>query len=335
MFIRKFRRSVRVRVLVLFGLSTLFFLAGPTLGIAEDYPNKPINIYLGFPPGGAGGISAQIFADCAKKYLPRPQPILLNYKPGAAHAVAADFFLKQPPDGYSLFWLLPDLMVKLAKDAKSLSFTIEEIIPIGILGASPSVITVKKESPYRTLDDFLDDAKKNPGKISYASSGIGSFTHMVAEVFQMRTGTKLNQIPFAGAAHATTAVLGGHVDCYLGASVAANGAHIKPGGGLRVLTVFAKERWPEFPDVPTCMEKGYNIEHSVWYSLAAAKGTPQSILDVLQKVFKKTADDPQVKETLIQMMYKPLNLGMEESEKKLKEEFKLAKEIFEKLGMVQ
>ena len=304
-------------------------------GIAQDYPARPITIYLGFPPGGAGGISAQIFADCAKKYLPKPQPILLNYKPGAAHAVAADFVLKQTPDGYSLYWLLPDLMVKVAKDAKTLSFGFDDFIPIGILGASPSVITVKKESSYRTLEDFIDDAKKNPGKISYASSGIGSFTHMVAEVFQMRTGTKMNQIPFAGAAQATTAVLGGHVACWLGGSIAANGAHIKPGGGLRVLTIFARERWSEFPDVPTCFEKGYNIEHSVWYSLAAAKGTPKPILDILQQVFKQTADDAQVKETLTQMGYKPLNLGMEEAGKKVKEEFELAKEVFKRLGMTQ
>jgi tripartite-type tricarboxylate transporter receptor subunit TctC len=323
------------RIWVLWCATVLCFLAGPTVGIAQDYPTKPITIYLGFPPGGAGGISAQIFADCARRYLPKPQPILLNYKPGAAHAVAADFVLKQPADGYSLYWLLPDLMVKVAKDAKTLSFGFEDLIPIGILGASPCAITVRKDSPYKTLQDFIDDAKKNPGKISYASSGIGSFTHLVAEVFQMRTGTKMNQIPFAGASQVTTAVLGGHVPSWIGGSIAANGAHLKPEGGLRVLTVFAKERWPEFPDVPTCIESGYNIEYSVWYSLAAAKETPKPILDALQQVFKQTADDPQVKENLIQMNYRPMNLGMEEAGKKVKEDFEVAKEVFKKLGMTQ
>lgn len=335
MFTRRFKRSNGIKRWVLLCIVGFLSLVGFTLGIAEDYPAKPITIYLGFPPGGAGGISAQIFADCAKKYLPRPQPIMLNYKPGAAHAVAADYVLKQPADGYSLYWLLPDLMVKLAKDAKSLSFTREDFVPIGILGESPCAITVRKDSPYRSLQDFVEDAKKNPGKIAYASSGIGSFTHMVAEVFQMRAGLTLNQIPFAGAAHVTTAVLGGHVSSWIGGSIAANGAHIRPGGGLRVLTVFAKERWPEFPDIPTCMESGYNIENSVWYALAVPKATPPSVIDILQKVFKKTADDPQVKETLIQMAYKPLNLSMEESEKKVKEDFEVAREIFKKLGLAQ
>jgi tripartite-type tricarboxylate transporter receptor subunit TctC len=326
----------RIATLVFLGLASLLFLVGSALGAAGDYPARPITINVGFPPGSGAGNGAQIFADHAKKYLPKPQPILVNFKPGAASAISADYVLKQPADGYNLLWILPDLMVKLAKDGSELSFKKEDFVFIGAIGMSPCLMTVNKEkSPYKRLEDFIADAKKNPGKLSYSSAGIGSGNHLTAEILQMRSGIKLNHVPFAGGAKATAALLGGHVDCFIGGSVAAHGAHIKPGGGLRVLTVFARDRWPEFPDVPTIFESGYDIDRSVWFSFAAPRRTSQEVLEVLLKVFKQTMGDPEVKSALIKMGYMPMDLGPEEMKKKADEEYDVAKEVFTKLGLVK
>jgi len=332
---RQWRRNNGLWTFMLLGLSVLFFLVVPFLGAAQDYPTRPITINVGFPPGSGAGIGSQLFADHAKKYLLKPQPILINYKPGAASAIAADFVLKQPTDGYNLLWVLPDLMAKLVKDGDQLSFKKEDFAYIGTIGVSPCLVTVNKEGPYKKFEDLVDAAKKNPGKLSYGSAGIASGNHLTAEIFQMRCGIKLNHVPFAGGAQAITALLGGHVDCFIGGSVAAHSTHIKPGGGLRVLTVFASERWPEFPEVPTCLEKGYDIERTVWFSLAAAKGTSQTTLDFWQKVFRQTVGDPEMKTALMKMGYLPTNWGPEESKKKADEEFEVAREIFMKLGLLK
>ena len=185
-----FAKSNGVGALIFFGMVVLFFLLGFSTGAAQDYPSKPINIVLGSTPGAAGGISAQIFAEGAKKYLSKSQPILLNYKPGAAGAMAADYVLKQSPDGYNLLWVVQDLLVKLAKDAHNILLK-EDFIPIGIIGASPPILTVNREkSPIEKFEDFVSYAKKNPGKLTCGVVGIGSGTHLTGELLQTRSGIK-------------------------------------------------------------------------------------------------------------------------------------------------
>ena len=148
----------------------------------------------------------------------------------------------------------------------------------------------------------------------------------------MRCGIKLNHIPFSGGGPAVTALLGGHIDCYVG-SVTTVGPHINPEGGLRILTVFGRERLSYLPDVPTCFEKGYDIDRGSFYYLAAPKGTPRTVLEILAKVLKKTADDPQAKEALVKLGYIPLNLGQEETVKQVRQEFEVAGKIFKRLGL--
>ncbi|MEI9479924.1 MAG: tripartite tricarboxylate transporter substrate binding protein [Deltaproteobacteria bacterium] len=335
MYSRRLSQRQMINVFILTGLSLVFLIAGVAPGAAQDYPSRPITINVGFPPGSGAGNGAQIFANYARKYLPKPQPILINFKPGAASAVAADYVVKQPADGYNLLWVLPDLITKLVKDGHQLSFKKEDFSFIGTLGISPCLVTVRMDSPFKKLEDLIDYAKKNPDKVTYGSAGIASGNHLTAEILQMRCGIKLNHVPFAGGAQGITALLGGHIDCFIGGSVAALGTHILPGGGLRVLTVFAQQRWPELPDAPTCKEKGYDIQRTVWFTLAVPKGTPREIVDVWLEVFKKTMDDPEVKSALTKMGYKAVNFGPEETKKEIDEEFDVAREVFKKLGMIQ
>jgi tripartite-type tricarboxylate transporter receptor subunit TctC len=306
-------------------------LVGRTVDAAEDYPRRPINIWVGNPPGAGAGNTGMIFAEGAKKYLPRPQPILMNYKPGAAQALATEYVLNQPRDGYNLLWLSQDIVAKMAMDADQLHFSRKDLIFIGLIATAPSLLVVNKEkSPFKTFEEFLNYAKKNPDKLSYGSSGVGSGVHLNGEILQLRCGIKLNHIPFAGGAGYTTAILGGHLDCVVGNI--GNVAEHMTAGLLRGLAVFAKERIAEFPEIPTIFEKGYKVDRGVWYFLVAGKDTPQPVVDILREVFRKTADDPQVKAAITKLRFIPLNLGAEETEKKFNTEFDESVEVLRKPG---
>lgn len=330
MFILKCWRKDFAGLTAIFVLSTLCFLGDSLFAATADYPVRPIYINSASPPGAAAGISGQIFSEGVKKYLPNPQPIVINYKPGAAGAIGAEYVLKQPLDGYNLYWASPDFLVKLAREAQMLHFTKEDFIFLGGFAANLHMLIVKKDAPFKTLADYIDQAKKNPGKVSYSTSGVGGVTHLTAEIFQRRAGIRLNNIPFSGGAEAMAACLGGHVDSNFGTPATA-GDNIKPGGGLRVLAIFSNERSPEFPDVPTALEKGYNVDHSSFYFLAAPKGIPKTALDVLLTVCKKAADDPEVKATLSRAGYTPLNWDSREMQKRANEEMEFAKEFFKDL----
>ena len=335
MIIRQIKRQSMVKLFVLLGLNALFLLTGVTPGVSEDYPTKPIIVNVGYPPGGSAGISAQIFADGAKQYLPNPQPILVNFKPGAGTAVAADYVLKQPADGYNLYWFQIDLIDKLAKDGQQMSIKLEDFIQIGTFVLTPFVAPVSKEKcPFEQIEDFIDYAKKHPGELSYGTSGVGTSAHLTAEIFQMRCGIKLNQVPFQGAAQSVVAVLGGHINTVF-TTPASIISHTQPGGGLRALVVLGRrERWPDFPDVKTCLEMGYAVDRSFWRSLAAPKGTPPTILKILQETLEKTTNDPKVRANISKLGYMPVNWGPEETEKKTREEFDVAREVFKKVGLL-
>jgi tripartite-type tricarboxylate transporter receptor subunit TctC len=334
MFTRKIEPHRMAWTWVVMGLIAWLVLGVPRVATAQEYPNRPITIHVGFPPGALSGLVVQTSAEGLKKYLPKPQAVLVNYKPGASGAIAADYVLKQPADGYNLFSFPVDLCVKMAKDGPALHFNLEDFVHLGTSGSSPTCILVSKEGPYKTFDDFMAAAKKDPGKISYGTPGIASLIHLVGEVFQLRCGVKLNHIPFSGGGPAITAVLGGHVDCYLG-SIAAAGSHVRPGGGLKILAVFARERDPDFPDVPTCFEKGYDVDQVTWHGLTVAKGTPQPVIDLLRRTFKKASEDPMVKEALTKVGYMPVNWTFDEVERKARQEYELAREIFKRVGLVQ
>ena len=331
---QKFEQRDRIGVLVLLALSALSFVMAPIPGAAQDYPNKPITVFVGYPAGSSTAIGANIFVEVAKKYLPKSQIILLEPKPGAAQAVAADLIAKEPADGYKLLWTDVGLITKIAMDGSLLHFNLDSFAYIGAMGYSASVVAVNKEGPFKTIENYIDYAKKNPGKVSIGHAGIGSGAHVGIEQMQNECRIKLNLIPFT-AAQIPAALLGGHVDS-ANSAVANLGDHIKPGGGLRALAIMSRERWTEeLPDVPTFLEKGYNLDRSSWQFLVVRKGTPQPVLNILQQVLKKTADDPQAREANKRAKFIHSYMGAEETEKKVKESFKVNYDILKSVGLAK
>ncbi len=319
--------------LIFLGFLTLFFLTGYAFAAGEDYPNKPVTINIGYAPGAAAGVGATIFSDAIQKYLPRKQPFILNYKPGASGVVATDYFMKQPADGYNLMWMAVESVMRMALEPQKFSFTKGDFIYIGTFNYSPYILAVNQESPFKKLEDFIDFAKKNPDVLTYSTSGIASQGHLTGEILMKDAGIRLTHVPFPAGTPAVLAVLGGHVTCTL-SSLGTMGAHVKPGGKARGLVLFDEKRFPDLPDVPTAKEKGYNVVRDTYHFLVAKKGTPKPAIDILTKAFKQTTSEPAVQTALFKGGLISLNLGPEETEKKVDNDFSITHEVFGKLGIV-
>lgn len=311
-------------------LAILFFLNGSGPAMAQDYPTKPIIINVGSNPGSIYGVIPQIWADHAKKYFKNPQPILVNYKPGASHTIALDYVMKQPADGHDIDVFSIDAIAKLAEDPKAYPYTKDDVILIGALGSSPLMVSVLRTRPWNTIEELHDYAKKNPGKLSYASVGVGSGTQMAGEIWQEAVGIKLNHIPFTGGPPALTAILGGHVDLCL-FSIGTTGEHVLPGGSLKVLAIMDTERFEPVGDAPSFLEKGFDVQWGAWMSLAVKKGTPQPIVDMLRDVFKKVQDEAEVKEAIRKLNFTPMNLGPEESKKRIDKMYEVSMRTHKKI----
>ena len=328
----RFLGTKTIKILVLGGFMT-FSIAIALASAAEgDYPNRPVNLIVGFDPGASASISAHIFADGVQKQLVKSQPFIINHKPGASGLLGADYFMKQPPDGYTLLWPVEGSFLRMAFEPQKFSFTLKDFIFLGGFTFSPYTLAVNNESPFKTFEEFAAYAKKNPGVMTFSTTGIGSGNHIAAEVLMSEAGIKLTHVPFRSGSAATLAMLGGHVSCII-QSIGTLNTHVK-GGKARVLLVFDDKRSPELSDVPTAKEKGYNVLFSTWYSLVARKGTPRPVLDTLAKLFRQTAGDPAVQSAIVTAGMVPMNLSPEENEKRANFEYERASEIFGKLGLL-
>jgi len=314
-------------------LLVLGLWAGLGYAAGDDYPNKPVTINIGYAPGAAAGVGATIFSDQVQKYLPKHQPFLLNYKPGASGMVATDYFMKQPADGYNLMWMAVESVMRMALEPQKFPFTKEDFVYIGNFNYSPYVLAVSQESQFKTFEEFLDYAKKNPSVVTYSTSGIASQGHLTGEILIRDAGIKLTHVPFAAGTPAAVAMLGGHVTCTL-SSVGTVSAYLKPGGKARGLVVFDEKRFSEFPDVPTAKEKGYNIVRDTYHFMVARKGTPKPVIDILTKAFRQTATEPAVQAMLLKGGLISLHLGPEETAKKVNNDFAITHDTFGKLGAV-
>jgi tripartite-type tricarboxylate transporter receptor subunit TctC len=306
--------------------ASLLALAGAAL--AQPYPTKPVKIIVAFTPGSATDILARVTADYFSKSM--GQPFLVENKPGAGGIPGTEAAKNAPPDGYTLtmcpsgpFGINPAIYSKLPYDP------IKDFEPIANIGLTPQVIVVGAQTPYKTLKDLVDDAKKKPGEIAYGSLGSGSTSHLTMEAFQRVAGIKLNHIPFKGGAEAQTQIMGGSFPM-MSDTITGVLAQVK-GGKLRALGVAIPQRSPYLPDVPTIAEQGYPGFESVgWIGLAAPAKTPPEILDKLNAEIRKMLRDPAVRERFAALASTPVGDTREQFAAFIKSEIakwsKIAKE---------
>ena len=248
-----------------------------------------------FPPGGVADLTARPVAAAMEKVLKNPVGVV--NKTGAAGAVGMQFVATSKPDGYTLLLALSSISIIPEADKifdRQPAFTVDQFAPIALISADPTILVVRAESPWKTAKEFIEDAKKRPGQISYSSSGIYGTLHMAMELLSHAAGIKLRHIPAAGAGPALTAILGGHVDA-LASGPAVVIPHIKS-GKLRALAGWGDKRVAALPEVPTFKELGYpEAEFYIWAGLFAPKGTPEPVLAKLREATRAAVAEPEFK----------------------------------------
>jgi tripartite-type tricarboxylate transporter receptor subunit TctC len=237
------------------------------------------------------------------------------------------------PDGYTII-LTPHSALVIAAQVQDLAYkTPDDYEPFANVVSYYPMLAVRAESPHKTLQDLVRDAKANPGKFSVGSPGEGTSSHLNLEDLMLKAGVKLTHTPFKGWAQSAPALLGGHID-----AVVAQPAELKgqvDGKRMRVLAAFQPNRHPVFPDVPTAKEAGYDVANGVWFLLMAPKGTPQPILRFLQEAAKEAVEDPKFTEAMaargIDADYRPAD----ELKAGLWQQYKIHTELLRKIGMIK
>jgi len=285
----------RLLVLVL-GLAALVAGGPRAAAQAQDaYPSRPVTLVAPFPPGGVADLTARPVAAALEKVL--KQPVAVVNKTGAAGAVGMQFVATSKPDGYTLLLALSSISIIPEADklfGRQPAYSVDQLVPLALISADPTVLVVRAESSWKTAREFVDDAKRRPGEVSYSSSGIYGTLHRAMELLSHAAGIKLRHVPHAGAAPALTAILGGHVDA-LASGPAVVLPHIKA-GKLRALAGWGDRRVAALPDVPTFKELGYpGAEFYIWAGVFAPRSTPEPVLARLRDGLRTAVADPDFK----------------------------------------
>lgn len=253
---------------------------------APKFPTKQIEIIV---PAGAGGgtdMLSRALANKAKDLL--GQPVVIVNKPGGSGTVGFTAGQTAKPDGYTVTMFFAEIVIVPHLGIAQADHKL--FVPIMRVNMDPAAITVKADAPWKTLKEFLDYAKANPGKVRMGNSGPGSIWHLAAATVEDKTGVKFNHVPYGGAAPAVTALLGGAIEA-VAVSPAEVGAQVAS-GKLKILGVMSDKREKAFPEVKTFKEQGYEVVVGTWRGLGVPKGTPEPVVKILHDAFKKAMDDP-------------------------------------------
>ena len=277
--------------LFLLGLLIVVGAAGAVR--AEDkFPSHPVTILLGYPPGGSTDTTARALAPALERIV--RQPVVIVNRPGAAAKVGTQQVAIAAPDGYTITVATTQLSLLPAVDAlfdRQPVFTRDQFAPIALVSADPSILFVNAERPWKTFQEMIDDARKHPGEILYASGGLYGTTHLAIEIVLKATGAKMRHLPTAGGGPALTAVLGNHA-ALLAAHPAVGGPQARA-GKLRALAAMGTKRVDSFPDVPTLRELGYDAQYYQWNGVFTQAKVPEPIITIWREAVAKAVKDPE------------------------------------------
>jgi tripartite-type tricarboxylate transporter receptor subunit TctC len=278
-------------------VATLALLSWAQLSMAhaQDWPNKPVRILVGFGAGGGTDIVTRIIAERLSEVL--GQQFVVENRPGAGGAIAGGIVAKAPNDGYTVLAIstghsVSAVMVKQVPYDPVKSFT-----PVGMVGQSSYVVMVPKDSPATDLQSLVALVNKEPDKLNYSTVGVGATQHLIAEDMLQRTGMKVRHLSFRTTGEVVTAVLRGDIAFALDLFHAVRGQ--VDAGNIRLIAVATSKRWPAAPNVPTIAESGLpDFGYSGWYGFVFPAGTPQPIVDKMHKGLQQVLSNPDVKQKL-------------------------------------
>jgi len=257
---------------------------------AQTYTTRPARIISGFPPGGISDTYARLIAQWLSEHL--GQQFIVENRPGAGGNLAAEAVAKAEPDGYTLL-LTTSADAWNATLYSNLNFNIvRDFAPVACISRGPGALVVNPSVPANSVAELIAYAKANPGKVTVASAGIGSAPHMYWELFRIKTGVDMVHVPYRGGGPAVADLLGGQVQSYIGTTAAVIG-HIKA-GKLRPLGVTTTQRLAVLPDVPPIADTVPGYEATIYVGIAAPRGTPPAIVDMLSKQIVAAAADPKM-----------------------------------------
>lgn len=277
-------------------------IAGRALAQAQPWPNKPIRIVLGYPPGGAADGLARPLESKMQGLL--GQPLLFDYKPGAGATIAADITSKAAPDGYTLHFVDSGPLTILPNGKKLAYDPFGSFTPIGMGCDGGTLLVAHPSVKANTVQELIAAAKADPGALSYGTSGIGGGGHLAAELLQSMTGTKMTHVPYKGGSQAVADLIGGQVPL-LFSSMATAIPHVKT-GKIKAIAVTSSTRASALPDVPTVAEQGLpGFEASVWFAMVGPAGLPAEIVARVNEAMNAALNDPAVQEAVRKQGYEP------------------------------
>lgn len=271
-------------------------LAALSLGTnAQDYPNRPIRLVVPFAPGGGADIVARTISGPLARRL--GQPVVVDNKPGGGATLGADIVAKAPADGYTMLYTTPGpqmtnpfLMPKLPYDPE------KDLVPVSQVAIVPSVLVTHKDVPVKSVKELIQYAKANPGKVNFASAGMGASSHLAGELFKQSAGVFMVHIPYRGTGPATADLLSGQVQMAID-SIVVYKPHIEA-GTLRPLGVSTLQRSPLMPDVPAIADDLKGFEGSPINYITVRAGTPQPIIDRLNREINAVLESSEVNDKL-------------------------------------
>jgi len=294
---------------------------------AQDYPTRPINLVIQYPAGGSTDLTARALASGAKKYL--GQPVVCENKPGGGGTVGVSLVAIKPADGYTIGIVTssPTMAYHMGK----LNFhPLNDLTPILRWGNYLFGIVVRADSQWKTIQDLLQYAKRNPEKLNYGSPGVGTPPHLAMEEFSLVSGLKFTHIPAKGIAENNTALLGGHIDMV---SDSSGWATLVDSGKFRLLATWGEKRSARYPDVPTMREVGYDVVARSHLGVIGPKGMPKPIVAKIADAFKMAMEDQEFNAVMKKFDMAHYYLNTEDYAKYMHSDFENIGKLVQKLGL--
>jgi tripartite-type tricarboxylate transporter receptor subunit TctC len=284
-------------------LAAALLLSGAAPLLAEGYPTRPVRVLVGFPAGGPTDIIARIVAQKLSESL--GQQFYVENLPGAGSNLASGQVARAAPDGYTIMAISTGFMVNPSLYAKVPYDPIKDFSAVTLVAASPNVVVVNPQVPAKTLPELVQLIRENPGKYSYAGPGIGSTPQLGGELFRLTYKLDLIHVPFTGAAPAVQSTIGGHTPIAFTALPSSMSAI--QAGQVRAIALAATERAPQLPDVPTFAEQGVkDQEADTLTGIVVPAGTPKEIVELLSRTIAKGVAEPEVRERLAALGFRPV-----------------------------
>jgi len=298
-------------------------LAAPAFGQATtqdpaaDYPKRPVRIIVCVPAGGGVDTVTRIVADKLSQKL--GQPVVVENRTGQSGNIGAEYVFAAAPDGYTLLASQPAPLTVNVLLYKKINFDPTAFVPVAIMTAIPNTLTVRPDFPAKTMQEFIAYAKANPGKLTYASQGTGTTSHLTAELFSTKTGIKMLHVPYRGTAPAINDLISSHVDLMF--TEMASAIEMHKGGRARILGVSAAQRSPLLPDIPTFIESGVpDFISDTWNAISAPPKTPPAIVAKLNAAIVEVLKMPDVQDRLRKINTTPQQTTLEQAAKVVKDD---------------